>query len=144
MNFFKLLRKKMEISHLTDIEGNFRYFAQWASRSSLIKLKKNTMSFCKTKTDTHFVYGGDFCDKGPGDLRIGHALVDFKEKHPQEVTLIAGNRDIKSRRFTYELKSNIRQRLLEGAPAYWSPNSTPFSYLMEYMKSEGKVWIHTP
>jgi hypothetical protein len=84
-----------------------------------------------------FIYGGDSCDKGSGDLRIITALVDFKNRHDRDVTLLAGNRDIKCRRFTYELSHNVRQRLLHGAPAFWSRPSTPRQYVIDHMTSKG-------
>ena len=74
----------------------------------------------------------------PGDLRIGAELIDFKTKHPLNVSLIAGNREIKCRRFTYELSANIQQRLLNGVPAFWNPKSLPRHYAMQQMLTETK------
>jgi hypothetical protein len=127
------------ISHLTDVEGNLRYFQQWFDRSPYLQFNQGKVSFHKDDLHHKFIYGGDFCDKGPGDLRIGKALVDFKNNHPDKVTLIAGNRDIKCRRFSYELAENIRERLLYGESAYWNPTSLPRHYVVQQMISEGKV-----
>ena len=126
------------ISHLTDIEGNLRYFKQWFDRSDYLRFNEGCLSFADSKLHCKFIYGGDFCDKGPGDLRIGHALVDFKTKYPHDVSLIAGNREIKCRRFSYELTNNIRQRLLYGAAAYWNPHKPPREYVVQQMQAESR------
>ena len=39
-----------------------------------------------------FVYGGDVCDRGKGDIRILSDLVALKERFPDRVHLILGNR----------------------------------------------------
>lgn len=133
MRFFGAPILPRVISHLTDIEGNVRYFQRWVNRSKYIQFEKGNLAFREPQANHTFVFGGDFCDKGPGDLRIGTQLIDFKTKHPLNVSLIAGNRDIKCRRFTYELSTNIRQRLLTGAPAFWNPKSAPRDYAMQEM-----------
>jgi Calcineurin-like phosphoesterase len=133
----RVFNRKSIISHLTDVEGNLRYFSEWFNRSKYLQLQQGKLSFRNTEANQQFIYGGDFCDKGPGDLRIGKALIDFKTKYPRAVTLIAGNREIKCRRFTYELNTMIRQRLLYGAPAFWNPHSSPRDYVILQMKTEG-------
>lgn len=124
------------ISHLTDIEGNLSYFERWCKRSNYLQFEDGRLLF--RDTDCKFVYGGDSCDKGPGDLRLGRILVDFKQANPEDVILIAGNRDIKSRRFTYELTSMIRQRLLFGAAAFWNQKMPPRQYVIRQMQAENK------
>lgn len=96
----------MIISHLTDVEGNWRYFQQWANRSQTLQLTNGQLSFRHPQVLNAFVYGGDSCDKGPGDIRIVRALTQLKAQHPEHVTLIAGNREIKYRRFTTPQASN--------------------------------------
>ena len=56
---------------------------------------------------TYFVFGGDVCDKGVGDLRIAAALTDFKRRHPDRVFLLVGNRDVNKLRFTSELDPEV-------------------------------------
>lgn len=136
MKFFKQTQKII-ISHLTDIEGNLRYFKKWAERSNSLQIKRGKLSFRESDANQKFIYGGDFCDKGPGDLRIGRQLVDFKLENPSKVSLISGNREIKCRRFTYELNTNIQKRLLNGLPAYWNKKVSPRDYVIQQMKKEG-------
>ncbi|AHE68086.1 metallophosphoesterase [Legionella oakridgensis] len=138
MRFFKpALQGGKLISHLTDIEGNWRYMQRWVDRSRTIQWQEGALTFrqpTKPVTPT-FVYGGDFCDKGPGDLRIGTALTKFKAAHPTQVHLLAGNREIKCRRFTYELAPDkIRERLLSGPAAFWRTEMPPQRYVIQHMQ----------
>jgi hypothetical protein len=132
------------ISHLTDVEGNLGYMQRWADRSKYLQLRNGALSFKVPVKDMRqtFVYGGDFTDKGPGDLRIGKALTEFKKSNPNHVFLIAGNREIKCRRFTYELDPNhIRQRLLLGQPAFWRKQIAPKDYVSQRMLHD--KWVMT-
>lgn len=133
----------MIISHLTDVEGNIRYFNQWVSRSPYIALKEGALSFPNPQGECKFVFGGDFCDKGSGDLALGNLLLQFKLKYPNDVFLIAGNREIKYRRFSYELTSNIRERLLYNAPPFWRPKTLPRDFLIQCMLAEGFKSVET-
>ena len=127
-------KRRIIISHLTDIEGNLSYFERWSRRSNHIQFADGRLLF--RDSDCHFVYGGDSCDKGPGDLRLGRTLVDFKQANPDRVTLIAGNRDIKCRRFTYELNTMSDRRLLYGAATFWNPDMPPRQYVIRQMQAE--------
>ena len=42
------------------------------------------------RDDCHFVFGGDVCDHGSGDIQILRDLVDLKERYPSRVHLIIG------------------------------------------------------
>ena len=129
--------RRIIISHLTDIEGNLSYFERWFMRSNHVQIEDCRLLF--RDSDSHFVYGGDSCDKGPGDLRLGRMLVDFKQANPDRVNLIAGNRDIKCRRFTYELSSMSHERLLYGAATFWNPDMPPRQYVLGQMQAEHKA-----
>ena len=51
----------------------------------------------------YFVMGGDAFDHGSGDLRIAEELLDFKERYPDRVFLILGNRDMNKLKLSSEL-----------------------------------------
>ena len=46
----------------------------------------------KLRNNCHFVYGGDVCDRGDGDLRILKDLLRLKDDAPNRVHFILGNR----------------------------------------------------
>lgn len=131
----KLMDREI-ISHMTDVEGNWDYFNRWMQRSQYLALNEQGLSFRQLQTRQTFVYGGDFCDKGAGDLRIGRALVDFKRRYPHNVYLIAGNREIKFHRLSYELSSDIRQQLLHGKAAYWNPHHPPRQFVIAHLQKK--------
>lgn len=95
---------------LTDVEGNLEFFVRSVEFSSVLKLTSRSAAGLEldfADDQGKFVYGGDVCDHGPGDIRIARALVDLKHRHPDRVFLLAGNRDINKLRFSSELWPRI-------------------------------------
>ena len=68
----------------------------------------------------HFIYGGDVCDRGRGDIRILTDLVNLKEKYPDRVHFILGNRDVNKLRLPFTLHPNLVSRL---PSVFWAPES---------------------
>ena len=78
------------VGYLTDLEGAL---AQWDSYIALSKVlcRSDKMdSRVELRDDCHFVFGGDVCDHGSGDIRILRDLVHLKEQYPDRVHLILG------------------------------------------------------
>jgi hypothetical protein len=140
--FFPSVRhKSTNIFHITDTEGT-RDFFKSVLKSTIVGYEEGEgLVFKKTHGKPHFIYGGDATDRGSYDLLTTELLVDFKERYPKQVTLLAGNRDIKNNRFWIELNAGlIRQRLLHGRPARWLPvdkQTLPMDYLKKYMVEKG-------
>jgi hypothetical protein len=140
--FFQSLRHKTtNISFITDTEGT-RYFIESVLKSNIVGYEDgHGLVFKRTHGTPHFIFGGDATDRGSHDLMTTELLVNFKEKYPEQVTLLAGNRDIKNNRFKIELHPGlIRQRLLYSKPARWLPvdkQSVPKDYLKKYMVDKG-------
>eukprot|EP01052_Picozoa_sp_SAG31_P007327 SAG31_NODE_349_length_17243_cov_7.408248_2_plen_243_part_00 len=120
---------------LTDVEGNWDYFCRFVHRSE-------GMSFIGDGTFAphdvalldgySLVFGGDAGDKGPGTLRFVRAMLSLKERYPDRVVLLLGNRDINKMRFTSELAgAEIANPRARESP-YWVPAKkavTPFAFL---------------
>ena len=87
----------------TDVEGNWDYFARYCARSRVVSLDPDG-SLSLRDDGCYFVYGGDVCDNGPGDLRLCQLLVSLKRRHPDRVALLSGNRDLNKLRMTAELE----------------------------------------
>jgi hypothetical protein len=131
------------VFHLTDVEGSSAFFTaiknsnmiRWHSKRGL-EFKTNSLG-----SKPYFIFGGDATDRGHHDLAITEALVDFKERHPENVILLVGNREIKNTRFTIELAPEwIRERLLDGKAPSWLPEhkrTIPLDYVMKAMAKEG-------
>jgi hypothetical protein len=77
------------------------------------------------RPDSHFVYGGDTVDKGPGDIRLVRALVSLKRRHPDRVDLLVGNRDLNKLRLSSELsEADLARDVGEIRRPFWNARST--------------------
>ncbi|MBM4342879.1 MAG: metallophosphoesterase [Deltaproteobacteria bacterium] len=56
------------------------------------------------------VFGGDSVDRGPAGLRLLRLLVEVKRRQPDQVVLLAGNRDINKLRFLNEVAPDPPRR----------------------------------
>ena len=93
------------------------------------------IKYCRLKLrpNTHFVYGGDTVDKGPGDIRLVRALVSLKKRYGDRVHLLVGNRDLNKIRLPSELSdADMNRSIDEIPPPFWdrkAPN------LREYLEA---------
>ena len=88
---------------MSSSQGNLEYFQRFVALSEVLAFDDGqTLVFQRPGID-HFVFGGDAFDKGDGDIRISHLLTDFKDRHPEHVHLIIGNRDANKMRMAAEL-----------------------------------------
>lgn len=85
-------RGDLLIEYLTDLEGNSARLDDFLAKSDV--LTKDASGKWQPKPGTHFVYGGDTVDRAPGGMKILDFLADIKERHPDQVTLLLGNRDL--------------------------------------------------
>lgn len=84
-------RTRLRIAYVTDVEGDFSYFARYAERSKVVSWNQGVLSF--RDATSHFVYGGDAFDRGD-DISFAEALLAFHDAYPSRVHLMLGNRDI--------------------------------------------------
>ena len=110
------------------------------------------MDFHPNKAETHFVFGGDLFDHGPGDLRMAECLLNFKQKYPEQVTLLAGNRDLNKLRLLAELDP-VYLQLPPDDPGIFVPYWVPKKYLttlaehieaIKRVKSQSNSTAHSP
>ena len=113
------LSRPIQVSYCTDVEGNYDYWTRYVSISQLIGgvpgLGELFLRDVPHAT-THFVYGGDACDRGCGDLRVLRDLVCLKRKYRDRVHLIIGNRDANKMRLFFELRPEF---LSQPPSVYW-------------------------
>lgn len=109
------------IGFCTDLEGNFSAFQRYAHRSAVLKVTRDdplqvynrfspylhpkrtyihptdpatTLAQIELRDGDQFVYGGDCCDHGTGEIQLVRTLVSLKERYPNRIHLLLGNRDI--------------------------------------------------
>ncbi|MDX1902464.1 MAG: metallophosphoesterase [Gammaproteobacteria bacterium] len=117
--------KSVKIFDLTDTEGTKNFFEAIQKSSVLGYYPKDGLSFHRIPERAHFIFNGDLLDRGKFGFDHLRLLTQFKLNYPDQVTLIAGNRDINKIRLSTELdKSQIRERLLHCESPRWVSHQT--------------------
>lgn len=133
----KKTRFPAHILHVTDTEGT-GYLARAMARSRLVTVDPfKGFDFADPGKKSFFIFGGDAVGWGKECFRDLAWLLDFKERYPDRVILIAGNRDIINNRFWNELHpSRIRERLLCSESPRWQPSrkTVPIDYIVAGMR----------
>ena len=146
----KSLESTMEgikVSYVSDVEGNFDYWRRFVNFSSLLRGEPGTKQLELADPHSHFVYGGDVCDRGPGDIRVVEDIVSLKERYPDRVHIILGNRDINKMRLPFELHPTIGLQTppkvywLRGGDDEWAINPSPASRELTTHASRRLQWI---
>ena len=124
------------IAYVTDIEGLWPKFAAFLHRNPVVRLcgENQRGEYLQVNPDCMFVFGGDTVDRGPAALRLLRLLVDVKQRQPEQVVLLAGNRDINKLRLLHEVAPSPADRVL--------PPPTP-AELREASRAELLPWILT-
>lgn len=105
----------VRIGYVTDIEGILNYWERFVQISSV--LYRDEHKVLQLRENCELVFGGDVCDRGSGDIRIVTELLGLKERFPDKVHFILGNRDGNKLRLAVELLQTFTQR--EGR-VYWN------------------------
>jgi hypothetical protein len=109
----------MRIAYLTDVEGQWAKLESFATRNPLVTL--DGAGRLQVAPGARFVFGGDAVDRGSAARRIVAALLDVKRRQPDQVVLLAGNRDINKMRLVTELAGAPPERtpvdVRRGPPA---------------------------
>ena len=92
-----LSRKTYKISFFTDVEGDGHYFNRFVNHSEALFRSPQHVEMGQGRLELadgyRFVFGGDLFDKGFHDQRLCLELTSLKQRFPDRVTLIIGNRD---------------------------------------------------
>ena len=91
----------MRIAYLTDVEGQWSKLESFATGNPFVSLDADGRLLIAP--GARFVFGGDAIDRGPASRRIVLALLEAKRRQPEQVVLLAGNRDINKMRLLTEL-----------------------------------------
>ncbi|MES2962427.1 MAG: hypothetical protein V4760_00960, partial [Bdellovibrionota bacterium] len=121
---FSSVGQAREIGVLGDVEGQWARWEQFAKTSPVFT---STAKGFELNPGSGFVFQGDAIDRGDHGRAILQTFLDLKTKHPADVALILGNRDINKLRLLVELEPTS---LAAADPSYekWlSENSLPSS-----------------
>ena len=111
------------ITYMTDIEGDREYLTRYVKQSRVLCFRDVTPTsllpydHCLDFINPvdMLVFGGDIWDQGGRDLYVIRQLLDLKQRYPNRVHLVLGNRDINKMRLVAELGSsddNMQSTLL--------------------------------
>eukprot|EP00981_Chlorochromonas_danica_P007066 scaffold1537_cov162-Ochromonas_danica.AAC.24 len=103
------------VGFATDLEGDYHYWQRYVDHSTVLYHDK-VDGQVKLRDRSIFVYGGDVCDRGDGDIRILQDLLHLKKEHPDRVYFIMGNRDINKLRLPFSLSQHSLEK---EASVYW-------------------------
>lgn len=81
---------KTLVAYFTDVEGDRDYLERYISLSKVLHRDGKELVL---KDGAHLVFGGDVVDRGGYDLDVLRTINGLKEKFPDNVHLILGNRD---------------------------------------------------
>lgn len=135
--------KKFRLGYVTDVEGNMGYFLRFVQQSNVLDVQEGDISSkiltLHLRENCYFVYGGDAIDKGMGDIRMVRALVDLKQRHPDRVHLLVGNRDLNKLRWTAELSNDDMARPINTIPSpFWDPQAPT---LQQYLQAKQQLLL---
>lgn len=135
--------KAARIHFITDTEGHFPSFYHSIFKSRVVHFNpQGQLDFRREIPNPYFIFGGDLYDRGLSDYKLTEILLDFKNRFPERVFLLVGNREAtKTRLFTELNPKYIRQRLLKGSAPFWllaKPHQLPIDYVKIQMLEQGK------
>ena len=104
-------RTMPEIAYVTDVEGRWDKLESFARQNPLVAIDAGGR--IDVRGGAVFVFGGDAIDRGPDGRRVVAALLEAKQRRPDRVVLLAGNRDINKMRLVRELAGYPPQRTPE-------------------------------
>ncbi len=138
------------VVHVSDVEGSFNRLQTFVERAPGLAFDDDGRIM--VDDDTIFVFGGDAVDRGPWSRRVVRTLIDVKERAPDRVVLLGGNRDINKLRLPRELAGALPRKappevhalLVDNKPELlrWILSHTmgaqpAFDFRREELRSEG-------
>ena len=157
-----LIEGKSLVAYISDIEGNFAAWQNYITHSAVVyhedssassrhhqiagahhtnefdqKINSTAHSTLTLRDNCHFVFGGDVCDRGNGDIRILQDLIHLKQRYPDRVHFIMGNRDVNKMRLPFALHPKV---IATKPKAYWTPNTGDEGYELND-KNHKMKWV---
>lgn len=105
------------VGYITDVEGNWEYFQRCLALCSVLEWSDSAQNELVLKDCCYFVFGGDAGDKRDGTIRFVKLMVKLKQRYPDRVFLLVGNRDQNKLRFLSELTVQDLHACIPPLPA---------------------------
>jgi hypothetical protein len=124
------------ITYLTDVEGDAAYLDRYVENSRVLRFSADSVSAPSSKSEKPeqqypqglidftsdnaiLIFGGDIWDKGGSDLYVIRQLLSLKNRYPDRVHFILGNRDINKMRLWQEIQCDTH------GGVWWRPEWKP-------------------
>ncbi|MBI1947563.1 MAG: metallophosphoesterase [Deltaproteobacteria bacterium] len=135
------------VTFLTDVEGQWQRLHSFLAGNPHAALVDDRLVVTPGAT---LVFGGDAIDRGPHARRIVRLLLDAKLRQPDQIVLLAGNRDINKlrlatelageppRRAPSEVKASPPPELLRWIFAHTMGAAQAFAFRQEELAAQGE------
>lgn len=159
----RLVAGRALVGYVSDIEGNLAAWNKYLDTSAVLyrethadhdhhvnvsshasgtttsdaHINRTAGSVAALRDGCHFVFGGDVCDRGNGDIRILQDLIHLKQKYPDRVHFIMGNRDVNKLRLPVALHAKV---CASKPQAYWTTNTGDEGYEVNDLNHKMK-WV---
>lgn len=127
------------LAYLTDIEGQWEKLASFAAGTEGLRL--DDAGALHVAEDVTFVFGGDAIDRGPAGRRLVATLLDARERQPERVVLLAGNRDLNKMRLARELRGALPPKPLPDE-LRGAPPGALLQWIMKNTMGAGQAFEH--
>lgn len=97
-----------DVAYVTDVEGSWERLESFCRDNPQVRLDDDGR--LQVTAGATFVFGGDAIDRGPAARRVVRTLLEAKERQPEQVVLLAGNRDLNKLRLVRELEGHLPRR----------------------------------
>lgn len=97
-----------DVAYVTDVEGSWERLESFLADNPLVRLDE--AGRIQVAPGATFVFGGDAIDRGPASRRIVRTLLEARLRQPDQVVLLAGNRDLNKLRLPRELDGHPPRR----------------------------------
>ena len=125
------------IAYITDVEGQWERLASFARDNPWVSLQGEELSVAP---GVKLVFGGDAMDRGPAGRRVLRALLSAHARHPGQVVLLAGNRDLNKLRLTRELCGAPPSRMPAEVSA--APRADQLRWIFSVTMGAGAAFEH--
>ena len=96
------------VAYVTDVEGSWDRLWSFVQGNGLVRFDEHMRLV--VQADATLVFGGDAIDRGSHGRRVVRTLLEARKRQPDQVVLLAGNRDINKLRIPRELRGFLPTR----------------------------------
>lgn len=130
-----------DVAYVTDVEGSWLRLASFCAGNPLVHLDSSAAGDrLRVQDGATFVFGGDAIDRGPWSRKIVRTLLEAKRAQPEQVVLLAGNRDLNKLRLARELEGHAPKRAPDEIRA--APRAQLLKWIFQHTMGAADAFEH--